>query len=557
MQYTIRAFVSGRDERIEGICRAFPSMERTAYNLLRDDAGETAVVRVLQERYGVTNWKWSESAINQAKSILKSQEEVLKYTIELYEEKISNTKEKIKHISNTLKIQGCKAKIAKLKSKINELREQLRNRSYPRAVFGSSDLLRKLRILTKDSKRREELRKEWKERRSNHFFSVGQANVKGNRNTRLSYDNRGKFCLEIRNWPPGDFKLDLDVPKNFSDILKEVIDEAESVKFGACKPLDRDEGLAYSIRVVRCASGYQILVSFERQGHSGEWNGNFAGFDINPEGIACTISKDGNLIATRFFKDNRLISASANKRKWVLENIINKALRWCKNNYNCNVVSTESLKLRGAYDSKSTTNRQLSNFMKRKMLQTIELGALKMDMLHVKVNPNYTSRAAIVKYGKQFGGFNRHQLAAFVIARRALGYGEAPTDECIPKTSKDKIMWNYSIKYYGYSPQLQTLPRHEPMEWKSDGDVNGEGRITELPKARPTNTSSMRLSHNAPVESCTGAVDASELASRRVGSTHPNPHTKEGDGARGDRVNPPPLRCFQSSVTQDTEDTGN
>jgi hypothetical protein len=76
---------------------------------------------------------------------------------------------------------------------------------------------------------------------------------------------------------------------------------------------------------------------------------------------------------------------------------------------------------------------------------------------------------------KLYGGFNRHQLASFIIARRALGYGEAPVLDCLPKTRKNAAMWNNCIRYYGYPPQIQTLLHREPMEWKSYGDDNGGG----------------------------------------------------------------------------------
>jgi len=138
-----------------------------------------------------------------------------------------------------------------------------------------------------------------------------------------------------------------------------------------------------------------------------------------------------------------------------------------------------------------------SNFMKRKMIHTIRLHALKMRMLSVEVNPPHTSKVAIIKYGKRYGGFNRHQLAAFTIARRALGYGEALVLDCLPRTKQERKMWNNCIRYYGYLPQIHTLLHSEPMEWKSYGDNNGGGEITELLTAPPAITSSQKgLSHS-------------------------------------------------------------
>jgi hypothetical protein len=494
MQYTVRALIEGQDERLDEICRTFCSMERTAYNMLRAGMDAGAIKAILRERYGVKNARWIQSAINQAKAVMNSQEEGIKYRIERCEEKVRNTKEKMKRLSNTLKIEGCGRKIEKYESKAMELREQLKEKSYPRAVFGSKKLFHKMLIAK--GQRHDILKREWRERRSDHFFSVGQANQRGNGNTTLLHEG-DYFSLQIRNWPGGDFRVPLHLSCRWSELLKGVISRAESVKLGKRGEL-LDGGLAYSVRVIRSSKGYQVLISFELDEPPVEWSSRrLAGIDINPEGIACTIvSEDGNLIATRFFRDNRLITASKNKRKWVLENIVNRMLKWCMDTHGCNSVAVERLRFKCAYDFGSRTNFKLSNFMKRKMIHTIRLHALKMGMLSLEVDPVYSSKVAIIKYGKRYGGFNRHQLAAFTIARRALGYGEAPVLDCLPRTKQERKMWNHCIKYYGYLPQIHTLLHSEPMEWKSYGDNNGGGEITELLTAPLANTSSqMGLGH--------------------------------------------------------------
>ncbi len=534
MQYTVRASVDGRDARLDEMCRTFCSMERTAYNVLRNGVRAGSVKAVFRERYRVENARWCQSAMNQAKAVMESQKEVIRYRIDQCREKARNTRERIERLHDPLKISGCEAKIRRLEKRVEELKGQLHEGSYPRAVFGSKDLFHRLSIAR--GGRKDEIKKEWGQKRSNHLFSVGQANQRGNANARLAYDeSRDSFLLEMRNWYNEDFTMPLEVPEHARQILKDVIERAISVRVGRRGEVV-DGGLAYSVRLIRgrFEKGYQVLVSFELEKPLAEWGGRFAGIDINPEGIACTIvSRDGNLIATRFLKDSRLITASRNKRKWVLENLVNKMLRWCLFTHCCNAIALEDLKFKGAYDYSPRTNYKLSNFMRKKMLQTVRLHALKMSMLSVEVNPAYTSKVAVAKYGRRFGGFNRHQLAAFVIGRRALGYGEAPAPECLPNTRRGREMWNHCIRCYGYQPQIQTLLRHEPMERKSDGDGNGEGPITELLTAPPAITSARGLGHasqRAPII---------EVSVGRAGRVHPNGHTNRGDGARGHRVHPP------------------
>ncbi|MDE1854309.1 MAG: hypothetical protein KGI38_11270 [Thaumarchaeota archaeon] len=370
MQYTVRAFVEGRDARLDEMCRTFSSMERTAYNLFRDGAKAGAVKAVLRERYRVKNARWCQSAINKASAVMTSQEEGIGFRIEQCREKARNVREKVEHLRDPLKVEGCRRKIARYELRAEELKGQLLERSYPRATFGSSRLLHQISMA--DGERREELVQEWQEKRSNHVFSVGQANQRGNGNARLSHDDQADaFRLELRNWPGGDFVLPLHVPEHWSCLLRSVIGRAGVVKLGVSGGL-LEGGLAYSVRVVRSLKGYQVLVSFELDEPASEWTGRLAGIDINPDGIACTVvSRDGNPIATKFFRDSRLIMASRKKRKWVLENLVDRMLRWCKDTHGCNAVAVEDLRFKGAYDRSPRTNFKLSNFMKRKMLQTV------------------------------------------------------------------------------------------------------------------------------------------------------------------------------------------
>ncbi|MDG7018277.1 MAG: hypothetical protein JRN73_08000 [Nitrososphaerota archaeon] len=172
----------------------------------------------------------------------------------------------------------------------------------------------------------------------------------------------------------------------------------------------------------------------------------------------------------------------------------------------------------------------------------------KLERLSVDVNHAYSSRVALAKYGKLFGGFNRHQLAAFVIARRALGFGERPAFDCLPGERKERAMWNHCVRYYGYHPRIQTSPRHEPMEWKSGGDGNGGGVITELFTAPPATTSARGSSHTPAIVAGAQVTGASI---GRAGRVHPNGHTSRGDG-----VSPPPSEDGVASLlSSDTEDT--
>ena len=68
-------------------------------------------------------------------------------------------------------------------------------------------------------------------------------------------------------------------------------------------------------------------------------------------------------------------------------------------------------------------NAQMSMFAYRKMISSIVSRAEKMGVAVFEVNPAYTSQIGKMKYMKRFG-ISIHQAAAFVIARRGLGFKE-------------------------------------------------------------------------------------------------------------------------------------
>ena len=525
-------------------------MKRASYNLIRDGAEATEIKSILRRRYGISNARWAQYAIIEAKGIVRSQEERLAYRIEMVEQKMVNLRQKSRRLRNPMKIRGCNLKLARLSWDLAELKKEQADGSMPRVVFGTKRLLHQLSIANQTGRRRE-LSAEWKRRRASGFFSVGAVNDKGNANTKLVYqDDLDAFSLEIRNWSFGDFVLPLEVPEHSKHLLRELATMASS--FNKRKPRDAaNRCIPYTIRVIRSRVGYQVMVSFELEEPRLEWNGRVAGIDINPEGIGCSVvSVDGNLLATRFFGDRRLVTAKGSKRKWILENLVKVILRWCRDTYGCNALALEEFRFKGVFDSSRRNNFVLSNFMKGKMEERIRLSGIKMGMLSVGVPAAYTSMVAETKCGGNFGGFNRHQLAAFVIARRALGFGEAPTSSIIPTAPRDRRMWNYCLKYYGHQSLIQTLFRREPLERKSVGNVNGSGLRTKLLTAPPANTPGKGLSQDPSVR---GGFDASPREfSRRAGRVHPNGQASRGDGARGHRVNPPlPVKEVSGTTATD------
>ena len=512
MQYTVRALIEpeGNEAKLDSICRTFSSMVRTAYNRLLEEKRSNEIVRLLQARYGVENWRWCQWAIAQARGVVKSQRELLPLYVEMYAQKIAKVERKMDRVASPLKKAGYRARIEKLERKKSEVERHIAARTVPPAMFGS-------RKLFKELSKGKGSREEWRRRRSSQFFSVGQANCKGNANTRI-IERDGGYSLEVRNWPGGDFEVGLRVPEHYERLLDAAL---------AC-------GVPYSVRVKRTGRNYQALVSFEvDETPLQPWNGKrVAAIDVNPEGLAVTIvTPDGNLFASRWFRELALVHARTEKRNWLAANLVKRAFRWAKG-YGCNAVVVERLRFGMVQEGNRRANRACSNFMRKKLVELIKVRALKLDWICAEVNPSYSSIAGELKYGRQFARFNRHQLAALVLGRRALGYGEKLSAEQlrqIPERRRARAARVIS-SFHGHRHEL-LMPRSGADGRMPRGDVKGGSVVGERVTPHTAVTSEQRTGD----------------AGRRPYSILPRLSLALGGGcpgdepgARGHGVNPPP-----------------
>jgi len=453
MKFTVRALVEplGNEVRLDLICRTFSSMVRTTYNQLRQGRRTDEIVKLLQTRY-VENWRWCQWAILQAQATISSQRELLPLYVEMYAEKICRVRIKMERTADPLKKRGYLARIHKLERKKIEVEKHINAGTVPPAVFGSRKLFKNL---SKDN-----IREEWRRHRANQFFSVGQANKRGNANTRIT--KRDGYALEVRNWSREDFKVKLHVPSYYQPLLDAVL----------------DSGIAYTVRV-KCERNYQAFVSFEVDEAVRPWNEKrIAAIDVNPKGLAVTIvSPDGNLFASRWFPEPALVHASAGKRSWLAANLVRRAFKWTKG-YGCNAVVVERLKFGLAQESSHVVNRICSNFLRKKLIELIRIRALKLEWTCAEVNSAYSSVAGKLKYGRSFSRFNGHKLAALVLGRRALGYGENLNTGQI--TTIPKRHRAYAMKTIFQSHRhLLLMPRLSADGRIDDEDAKGAGALTE------------------------------------------------------------------------------
>jgi len=436
MQFTVRAkLLPAEDEefKLNSLLRIFPSMVRFSYNRLLEKYKTYDVVKMLYDKF-IPNARWCQWAVKEAQANINSQKELLPLYIEDLKWKLERARRRLNRTKHPLKQAGIKKRIKKLERRLVELKSYLDNKTIPRAVFGSRRLFKKL------SKGRD-VKEEWLIRRRWGFLSIGQRNQKGNANTRiLKVDD--EYWLLIRNTMFPDFKVRMYIPQEFRHYIDEIL----------------VNGKPYTIRVKRTLKhGYQVIITFELDEPNVKWNGRkVAGIDINPIGIAVTtVSKNGNLLASKWFFCPDLVYARREKREWLIGNLVKKVFRWLRGHV-VNTIAIEDLDIKRTPDYPSHINRLIANFVRKRLLQTIKSRAIKENSLVIKVQPAYTSKIARLKYARMLSRFNIHQLAGFAIARRALGYGEKLPEPMKITYKIGKRKRRVKVRYvwatlYGYS----------------------------------------------------------------------------------------------------------
>jgi hypothetical protein len=238
----------------------------------------------------------------------------------------------------------------------------------------------------------------------------------------------------------------------------------------------------YTVRVIRRPSRYVCHVSLEvPEEPTHVWAGEaLAAIDVNPTHIdVAIINKHGNLIAVKTFNEPSLIYARRNKRLWLASNLAEKALKWI-GFFHADAVAIERLRLKGAEHGKHA-NRLIANFMRRKLIELVAVKVLRREWILVRVPAAYLSRIAAAKYKPIFPRMSVHQLAAFVLGRKALGLGEQLRPDQL-KTVAGRVLkrqaWVKAIILHGHEHPYLTpsIPADGRMGMR---DAKGTAPLTE------------------------------------------------------------------------------
>lgn len=456
---------------IDDLMARYSSAKRIAFNdLLRRRSVKDVTHRL--ETFGslALNWRYCEHAARDADAELKSQRELLPLYLSDTFDKKEEVDSRLTKAKSPRKRERLQRSLLRLEKRKRFLEKHIADGTIPKVIFGT----RKLFI---DRVKGAISNQEWKDARNGQLYSIGQANQRGNANVRIDWGGKRVGINFPERIEPREAKGRVYRVKN----TRRWFDLRVNERFRAHMDSLRESGSAYSVRVLRRGGGrrYFVQVSFEIALPSPlKIPERVCSIDSNPEGFAAAVvSRDGNLLTHRFFRDDRLVYASEEKRESIIGQLVAKIVAWAREN-GAEAFAIENLHIKGSRSFGRRANRVVYAFVRKKFSENLMTRCWKEGFPVGMVNPAYTSKIGDAKY-KEMYGLSVHEAAAFCIGRRFFGHGEK-LEEPIPMTAKDgKSRRKVPVCYvwasvYGY--QYSADPRMEPPGRKgSAGEKRGGG----------------------------------------------------------------------------------
>nr|WP_297887166.1 IS200/IS605 family accessory protein TnpB-related protein [Sulfurihydrogenibium sp.] len=378
--------------------------------------------------------------------------------------------------------------ILKAQNVINLCKET--NQNPKKVIFGGRKLFNKLKKNHLNGKRRQKLKKQWKEKRLS-LYSRGDKTKSGNLNLRLIKEN-DNWYLRIntgnRQW------IKANVIRN----VKRQKDKWIDFIFKLTEAEITGNYFPYSVEINIKQGKFYANISYEETIPTVKYTKEkgIIGLDINasPFHIAlANVSKDGNLIGYKSISLHELIGKNKNQREYLLWHIAYQVINYAKENEKA--IAVERLKkipkgYRG--DGKGKLRKIFQQWSYKSLLNKIKVLGQRNGIQVIEINPAYTSVIGAYKYCPQHN-IDKDIAGAYVIGRRGLGYKDKIPKNYI-KLLNSKEYLQYSIlkleekqeELKGYLQEERNIYKTKPIkqEIKSiDKDIKLLKNLNSNPKA--------------------------------------------------------------------------
>lgn len=412
---------------LDALMTRYSAAVRWSFKRLLEVKEVQQIRKAVQVKFSL-NSRQANDAVFDAQSTISSQHELVKYHYGNAISRAEVTKECLKKAKSKHKIERLQKKLDKQLRKLAKWQRHLENKTFPAIVFGGKKLFRE-RCKGKIT------REEWREARSNRYLSRGDKTKGGNLNTRL-YVVDGQIYLDIAAELMGNGRYRrITVPIYLAHKPSKKAGKINGRNYRQMVLDYLKKGNAYQVEILRENGRYHVHVTIEEEVSEIAYNPKGAtGVDTNPDGLAVTqVDYLGQFLGSQWIGEGELNYARANRRRNLVGNIAKKVVQMAKDKGYSLVV--ENLKFKQDKSVTAKFNRMSHGFIWSTLLENIERQALREGVPIIKVKPAFTSIIGILKYQHQYG-LSTHQSAAYVIARRGLGFDY----ERVPKILVDKFI---------------------------------------------------------------------------------------------------------------------
>jgi IS605 OrfB family transposase len=360
---------------------------------------------------------------------------------------------------NYLYAHGALTQAKAIMSSLKEL-----GQSPKKVVFGGKKLFEEISRNHLSGRRRDKLLEKWRERRQGLLFSVGKKHAKGNGNLRLVWAD-GRLYLRItvgeKQWV-------------YAEVIRRVKKERD--KWNAflgrlMKAEATGDWFPYTVTLRRKEGKLYAFISFEEElpPVSITKTQGVIGLDLNaiPQHVAwAEASPDGNLVSHGAVPIPDLSGKPKKVRDYILWLTAWEIVRLAKEKGKA--IALERLRHvpKGErWDGRPALRRKLGNWAYRSLREKIKVLAQREGIEVIGVNPAYTSVIGALKYAPQYL-LDKDRAAAFVIARRALGF-EEKMPEHYERLLSDGEFLGYAVAYWEEkAAELRARKEGEKNKWK-------------------------------------------------------------------------------------------
>ena len=395
------------------------------------DGRKTQDIRLAAQGRFKLNSRQANDTVHDAQATITSQKELVKLNHANAAKKVEFTRQRLEKAKSPGKRAKMQKRLYKEERKLTFWQKHLDDGTFPPVVFGGKKLFHercKGNITCE----------QWQEARSNRYLSRGDKTKGGNLNTRL-YTRDGNIYLDIAAEP-----VETEKSVRYNRITVSVyLAHKPSKKTGQVNGCNYRQmvldylktGCAYQVEILRENGRYYVHVTIEEEIPIPAIARNGAiGVDTNPDGLGITRTDYlGQFKESQWLPQGEWTYARSNRR----DNLIGEASALVVNivkRKNC-VLAIEDLEFKNDKSVTAKFNRMSHGFVWSKFLQAVERRAAREGVPLAKAPPPFTSVIGILKYQQQYG-LSNHEAAAYVIARRSLGYSE----EKVPKQLVQKFV---------------------------------------------------------------------------------------------------------------------